>query len=85
MSSIPVPMSRLRPLAHLLRASRLKAGLTQQQVAESIAIHPGVYGSIERAGMMPAVPTLQKICLVLKLDYQSLVDRVTRGEEAPED
>jgi transcriptional regulator with XRE-family HTH domain len=73
MSSFPVPMNRIRPLANLLRASRLKAGLTQQQVAEAIDIHPGVYGSIERAGMMPAVPTLQRICLALKLDYQSVV------------
>ncbi|AKJ00663.1 Hypothetical protein AA314_02289 [Archangium gephyra] len=64
-----------------LRATRVKAGLTQHQVAEACDLYTGVYGRIERAGMMPTVPSLQRICLVLKLDYQSLVDRVTRGEE----
>lgn len=75
----------MRQLALWLRASRLKAGLTQQQVAEATELFTPVYGRIEQAGMIPTVPTLQTICLVLKLDYQSLVDRVMRGEEPPKD
>jgi transcriptional regulator with XRE-family HTH domain len=81
MSSFPVPMQSIQSLAMWLRATRVKAGLTQQQVAEASDIYTGVYGRIERAGMMPTVQSLQRICLVLKLDYQSLVDRVMRGEE----
>jgi len=84
MSSLPVPSSRIRHLAKLLRASRLDAGLTQQNVAEAIEMRPGVYGYIERGGMIPAVPTLQRICEVLKLDYQSVVDRAMRGDAPPE-
>ncbi|MCY1074638.1 helix-turn-helix transcriptional regulator [Archangium lansingense] len=85
MSSLPVPTQRLRQLALWLRATRVKAGLTQHQVAQAAELYTEVYGRIERAGMIPTVPTLQKICLILKLDYQSLVDRVMRGEEPPED
>ena len=85
MSSTPVPTQRLPQLARWLRATRVKAGLTQQQVAEASDIFTGVYGRIERAGMIPTEPTLQRICQVLKLDYPSLVDRVMRGEEPPED
>jgi transcriptional regulator with XRE-family HTH domain len=85
MSALPVPTQRIRHLALWLRATRVKAGLTQHQVAQATELYTEVYGRIEREGMMPTVPTLQRICLVLKLDYQSLVDRVMRGEEPPED
>ncbi|HEX5747487.1 MAG TPA: helix-turn-helix transcriptional regulator [Archangium sp.] len=84
MSSIPVPTRYLPQLARWLRATRVNAGLTQQQVAEASDVFTGVYGRIERAGMIPTEPTLQRICQVLKLDYPSLVERVTRGEEPPE-
>jgi len=85
MSSFPVPMQRIHSLALWLRATRIKAGLTQRQVAEASDIFTGVYGRIERAGMMPTVESLQRICGVLKLEYQSLVDRVKRGEEPPQE
>ena len=85
MSSFPVPASMIRSLANLLRASRQKAGLTRQQVAESTELYTEVYGRIERAGMMPTVPTLQRICVALNVDYQSLVDSMRRYEKTPED
>ncbi|WNG54912.1 helix-turn-helix transcriptional regulator [Archangium gephyra] len=81
MSSSPVPMRCICSLALWLRTTRMRVGLTQQQVAEASDIYIGIYGRIERAGLMPTAATLQRICLVLKLDYQFLVDMVTRGEE----
>ena len=84
MSSLPVPSSRIRHLAKLLRASRLDAGLTQQEVAEAIEMQSGVYGYIERGRMIPAEATLQRICRVLRQDYQSVVDRAMRGDAPPE-
>ncbi len=81
MSSLPVPMHCVWSLAMWLRTTRLQAGLTQQQVAEACDIYMGIYGRIERAGLMPTEATLQRICVVLKLDYQTLVDNVTRGQE----
>ncbi|WP_084610993.1 helix-turn-helix domain-containing protein [Archangium violaceum] len=81
MSSSPVPMRCIWSLALWLRTTRMRAGLTQQHVAEASGIYIGMYGRIERAALMPTEATLQRICLVLKLDYQFLVDMVTRGEE----
>lgn len=80
MSSFPVPASRIRSLATLLRASRLEAGLTQQEVAEAIDLHVGIYGRIERAQMMPSIQTLRDICAILRLDYEAVVSRVSSGE-----
>lgn len=81
MSSIPIPWSRITDLAKLLRATREKLELTQRQVADAIDIHAGVYGRIERGGMMPSVATLEKICLRLGLDYHSVVARMTGGDD----
>ncbi|HYO66304.1 MAG TPA: helix-turn-helix transcriptional regulator [Archangium sp.] len=81
MSSTPVPMKRIWNLARWLRTTRVRARLTQQQVAEASDLYMSLYSRIERALMMPSAESLQRICLVLKLDYQTLVDKVTRGED----
>ncbi|WP_225412184.1 helix-turn-helix transcriptional regulator [Stigmatella hybrida] len=45
--------------------ARREAGLTQQDVAESIGIVPEVYGRIERGGSLPSITTLFRLCVTL--------------------
>ncbi|AEI64192.1 helix-turn-helix transcriptional regulator [Corallococcus macrosporus] len=49
------------------RGARLRAGLTQADVAERVGIAAEVYGRMERGKMMPSVPTLFRLCLALRL------------------
>lgn len=49
------------------RSARMRAGLTQADVAERIGIAAEVYGRMERGKMMPSVPTLFRLCLALHL------------------
>ncbi|MBE4750255.1 helix-turn-helix transcriptional regulator [Corallococcus sp. ZKHCc1 1396] len=49
------------------RAARLRAGLTQADVADRVGIASEVYGRLERGKMMPSVPTLFRLCLALQL------------------
>jgi transcriptional regulator with XRE-family HTH domain len=55
------------------RAARLRAGLTQAEAAEKVGLAPGVYGRIERGGMMPSVPTLRKLSIALKIPSDTLL------------
>jgi transcriptional regulator with XRE-family HTH domain len=55
------------------RAARLHAGLTQAETAEKVGLAPGVYGRIERGGMMPSVPTLRRLSIVLKIPSDTLL------------
>jgi transcriptional regulator with XRE-family HTH domain len=55
------------------RAARLRAGLTQAEAAEKLGLAPGVYGRIERGGMMPSVPTLRRLSIVLKIPSDTLL------------
>jgi transcriptional regulator with XRE-family HTH domain len=42
--------------------------LTQEDVAERVGIATEVYGRIERGRMLPSVPTLRRVCLILRTD-----------------
>lgn len=55
------------------REARLKAGLTQADVAERIAVATEVYGRLERGLLMPSVPTLRRLCMALKLTADALL------------
>jgi len=55
------------------REARLRAGLTQAEAAARVGLVPGVYGRIERGGMMPSVPTLRKLSIVLKIPSDTLL------------
>jgi transcriptional regulator with XRE-family HTH domain len=55
------------------RAARLRVGLTQAEAAEKVGLAPGVYGRIERGGMMPSVPTLRRLSIVLKIPSDTLL------------
>lgn len=60
-------------LGEVAREARKKAGLTQEEVAGRIGLVTEVYGRIERGGMLPSVPTLVRLCLVLRLDANELL------------
>ncbi|QRK05262.1 helix-turn-helix transcriptional regulator [Archangium violaceum] len=62
-----------RFLGKTARAARLRLGLTQAQVAQRLDMAVGVYGRIERGGMMPSIPTVLRLCRVLKLDANALL------------
>lgn len=44
----------------------MRAGLTQADVAERVGIATEVYGRLERGRMLPSVPTLWRLCMVLR-------------------
>ena len=45
---------------------RLRAGLTQAEVADGVGVAPEVCGRLERGHMLPSVPTLLRLCLTLR-------------------
>jgi transcriptional regulator with XRE-family HTH domain len=53
-------------LGRALRAARMRAGLTQADLAASIGKAPEVYGRLERGKMLPSVPTLFRLCVALR-------------------
>jgi transcriptional regulator with XRE-family HTH domain len=55
------------------REARLRAGLTQDEVASSMGITPEVYGRLERAQMLPSVPSLLRLCHTLGLSANALL------------
>ena len=61
-------------LGAAIRAAREKTGLTQEEVALRIELHPMTYGGIERGRLLPSISTLTRICIALKLDPDTLPD-----------
>jgi transcriptional regulator with XRE-family HTH domain len=55
------------------RAARVRAELTQEDVAERMGLATEVYGRLERGGMLPSVPTLRKLCVVLRISADALL------------
>jgi transcriptional regulator with XRE-family HTH domain len=55
-------------LGETLREARKLATLTQADVAERIGLSTEVFGRMERGNMLPSVPTLRKLCRVLRVD-----------------
>jgi transcriptional regulator with XRE-family HTH domain len=62
-----------RAMGAALKAARLRAGLTQAQAAEKVGLAAGVYGRLERGGMMPSVQTLRRISAALKVPSDTLL------------
>ncbi|MCP3144556.1 helix-turn-helix transcriptional regulator [Pyxidicoccus xibeiensis] len=52
-------------IGHAAKAARLRLGLSQWEVAETIGINSEVYGRIERGGMAPSIDTLHRLCVAL--------------------
>jgi transcriptional regulator with XRE-family HTH domain len=53
-------------LGRAMRAARMRAGLTQAEIAASVGIAPEVFGRMERGKMLPSVPTLFRLCVALR-------------------
>jgi len=69
-------------LGTTLREARRKAELTQDDVAERIGIVGAVLGRMERGHCLPSVPTLRRICDVLRVDPNALLGLDT-GKSPP--
>ncbi|WP_257460532.1 helix-turn-helix domain-containing protein [Archangium lipolyticum] len=70
-------VERTRLLVHLgevLSEARRARGLTQADVAERVGIATEVYGRTERGLMLPSVPTLRRLCGILRLDANHALD-----------
>jgi transcriptional regulator with XRE-family HTH domain len=65
-------------LGEVAREARKKAGLTQEEVAGRIGLVTEVYGRIERGDMLPSVPTLVRLCRVLRLDANEVLGLSSR-------
>ncbi|MCY1079952.1 helix-turn-helix transcriptional regulator [Archangium sp. miwbw1] len=55
-------------LAAVVREARKRAELTQADVAERVGVVTEVFGRLERGYLLPSVPTLRKLCHVLRMD-----------------
>ncbi|MBN1204417.1 MAG: helix-turn-helix transcriptional regulator [Myxococcaceae bacterium] len=66
-----------KPLSSVLgaavRTARMRAGLTQEDVAERIGMASEVYGRMERGQMLPRVENLRRLCLVLNVPPHELL------------
>jgi transcriptional regulator with XRE-family HTH domain len=61
------------------REARLRAGLTQAQVASLVEITSMVYSRMERGKVMPSVPTLRRLCAVLHISADELLGLSGQG------
>ncbi|HSP80715.1 MAG TPA: helix-turn-helix transcriptional regulator [Myxococcaceae bacterium] len=60
-------------LGLIAREARTRAGLTQEDVAERMELASEVYGRLERGRMLPSLPTLMRLCLVLRVEPNELL------------
>jgi len=60
------------------RLARMRAGLTQADVASRIGVAPEVYGRMERGKMLPSLPTLLRMCLALRSNPDQLMGLASR-------
>lgn len=66
----------LKEFGRNLKAERNRAGLTQEQLAESIGLSYGqVIGTIERGETNTSLSVIVSILEVLNLDFEKLYDR----------
>lgn len=76
-----------KPLASILgsvaRTARMRAGLTQEDVAERIGMASEVYGRMERGQMLPRVENLRRMCVVLNVGPHELLGLEPQGTAFP--
>ena len=68
-----------RTVGEAARLARMRAGLTQSDVARQIGVATEVYGRMERGKMLPSVPTLLRLCLVLRSGPDELMGMAPNG------
>jgi transcriptional regulator with XRE-family HTH domain len=62
-----------KTVGEMARTARERLGLTQAEVARQVGLVSDVYGRVERGAMMPAVPTLRRMALVLRIPVDALL------------
>jgi transcriptional regulator with XRE-family HTH domain len=80
-STEPIAWNKVPQLARLLRTRRERLGLTPERVAQALKLPVGAYLRLEKAGLMPEEPTLRRACMLLGLDYPSMVARLSNKED----
>lgn len=60
-------------LGDRLREARIHAGLTQEQVAEPVGVHPVTISHFERNRVQPSLGTLQSIAAALSTTVGALL------------
>jgi transcriptional regulator with XRE-family HTH domain len=66
-------------LGKAVRAARQRAQLTQDQVAQSIALSPLAYGRMERGLLVPSVQTLVRLSQLLRTPTDVLIGNGLSG------
>jgi transcriptional regulator with XRE-family HTH domain len=83
MSETPkAPPSLARHLGATARQARLRADMSQEDVAELVNLATEVYGRLERGKMLPSVPTLLRLCRALNVDANELLG-IVAGDPPP--
>ncbi len=70
------------------RAARARLGLTQAEVAGLMELSPVVYNRLERAKMLPSIPTFVRLCETLEASPAELLGfgpPARRGKVKPAD
>ncbi|NTX39142.1 helix-turn-helix transcriptional regulator [Myxococcus sp. CA033] len=71
------PETPSKPLSNIIgdtaRLARLRANLTQVDVAQLLDISPVVYNRLERGRMLPSVQTLYRLCPALRTTPNELL------------
>ena len=62
-----------RALGARLHAVRVRAALTQAEVARRVGLPAAEYGRIERGERLPSIPALRRLCVELEIDSDELL------------
>ena len=73
-SKKPVASKAKARLGSNLKKLRVKVGLTQEQVAESIGVSPRYVQALEAGEYLPSLPVLGKLKNKLKADWNQMFD-----------
>ena len=57
-----------------IRAIRLKESMTQQQLADACSLSKGMISKVENGAVVPAIATLQKIAVALRVKVAELIE-----------
>jgi len=69
-------------IGHTVKAARLRLGLSQREVAETIGINSEVYGRLEQGTMAPSIRTLCRTCVALGISADAAFGLESSGAPA---
>lgn len=78
----PKDVRLVRAFGDRVRAARLDAGLTQEQVAERAGLHRTYPGFVETGRMTPSLEAVVRIAEALGIDPGELVKGLTTGRSS---